>query len=259
MSQTAVATPVTVAAGHWGPLASDHAVGHPGHESFCRDWFSHHTSLRFPPDTFIYSPLQCTGNGTPKSTPNRSATAARLFQQMHVSQSRFDLTKSDKAGIQAFLKHIWYNSEVCSNCFTRVRAIGDVVTVETDVHSHELAEFYERTERASQEHTPFEEPSARYGTCFCDHCGADLRPHHHNLPWETMREHAKRLLIYTNRHTSLSIDREAFARSLAHLRLNRRDTGGKESQIFAVAFSRALTTEVTGRGTIREQVAATND
>jgi len=175
---------------------------------------------------------------------------------MHVSQSRFDLTKADKAGIQAFLKHIWYNSEVCSNCFSRVRAIGDIVTVEKDVHSHELAAFYERTENATQEHTPFDVPSARYGTCFCDHCGADLRPDHRDLRWPAMREHAKRLREYTRQHTSLQLSTERFARELTYLHQERDDTAGKESQIFAVSFARALTTEVTGRGTIREQVAA---
>jgi hypothetical protein len=178
---------------------------------------------------------------------------------MHVSQSRFDLTKADKAGIQAFLKHIWYNSEVCSNCFSRVRAIGDIVTVEKDVHSHELAAFYERTEDATQEHTPFDEPSARYGTCFCDHCGADLRPDHHLLPWPVVHEYAVRLQEYTRQHTSLQLSTERFGRQLAYLHRQRDDTAGKESQIFAVAFARALTTDVTGRGTIREQVAATND
>jgi len=171
------------------------------------------------------------------------------FIQMDVSQQRFDLTKHDQSGIQAFKKHVWYNSEVCSNCFSRVRAIGDVVKIEQDVHTHEMAEFYERADDGSQEYTPFDE-NKRYGTCFCDHCGADLRPDHRDMAWERMRGAAVRLYEYVRDHTSLSLDQERLARQLAHLRLERRDTAGKESQIFAVAFARALETKVSTNGSI---------
>jgi len=171
---------------------------------------------------------------------------------MHVSQKRFDLTVSDNAGIQAFKKHIWFNSELCSHCFSRVRSVGDTVSVRMSVHSHEMNKYYERTELGSQEHTPFDD-NKRYGTCFCENCGRDLKPNHKDLSWKRMREFAVNLFEYTRDETSLNLNRENFAKELAHLRLDRRDTAGKESQIFAVAFSRALETDVTPSGTITER------
>lgn len=172
---------------------------------------------------------------------------------MHVSPQRFDLTRTDQNGIQAFKRHVWFNSEVCSNCFSRVRAIGDVVAVEQDVHTHETFAFYERTEQGSQEHTPFDE-NKRYGTCFCENCGADTRPTHRDLAWERMREYAVNLFEYVRDHTPLTIDRERFARQLALHRLERAETAGKESQIFAVAFARSLIDDVNTTG--RRQAAA---
>lgn len=174
---------------------------------------------------------------------------------MHISQQRFDLDRADKSGVQAFLKHVWYSSEVCSNCFTQVRSVGDVVRKSMDDHTHELPAYYERTEDASQEYTPFGEPSDRYGTCFCDNCGADTQPQHRDLPWERMREYALHLYEFADSETPLTLSRERFARHLAHLRLDRRDTAGRESQVFAVAFARALETDVTTNGTVRGRQA----
>jgi hypothetical protein len=167
---------------------------------------------------------------------------------MHVSTDRFALTRADKAGIEAFKKHIWYNSEVCSHCFSRVRAVGETVTVHKSVHRHEVNKFYERTEQGSQEYTPWDE-NARYGTCFCTNCGADLQPEHHHLSWETVKSFAVNLYNYTTNHTSLQLNGERFAAELRELRTERLDTAGKESQVFAVAFARALQTDVSASGT----------
>lgn len=173
---------------------------------------------------------------------------------MHVSPERFDLDRADKNGVAAFKRYIWTNSEVCSHCFSRVRAIGDITEIHTDLHTHEVAAYYERTDAGSQEHTPFD-TNKRYGTCFCTECGADTQPHHQDLPWERMREYAITLYEYTQTHTPLSLDREAFARELARLRLDVRETSGRESQVFAVAFARALTTTVATSGRTRERAA----
>jgi hypothetical protein len=167
---------------------------------------------------------------------------------MHVSSDRFDLTRADKAGIEAFKKHVWHNPEVCSHCFSRVRAVGETVTVHKSVHRHEVNKFYERTETGSQEYTPWDE-NKRYGTCFCEHCGADLQPEHQNLPWETMKSFAVSLYNYTTNHTSLQLNGERFAAELRELRTQRLDTAGREMQIFAVAFARALQTDVSASGT----------
>jgi len=174
---------------------------------------------------------------------------------MHVSDQRFDLTKSDKSGIEAFKRWIFYNSELCSHCFSRVRSVGDTVSVSMAVHTHEINKFYERTETGSQEYTRFD-TNKRYGTCFCENCGSDLQPAGHQVPWEKLREFAVNIYQYTTEHTPLHLDREKFSKTVAHLKLDRRDTQGKEGQILAVAFARSLTTDITPSGTVPERAKA---
>jgi hypothetical protein len=159
---------------------------------------------------------------------------------MELDTDRFDIGPVERRGIALFKDYVWSNSEVCSHCFTRVRSIGELREVRMQELTHEVNEFYERTEDGSQEHHPFTLPSDRYGTCFCENCGSDTQPRHHHLPWDKMREYSINLYNYVSDHTPLSLSSESFARHLAHLRLERLDTAGRESQIFAVAFARAL-------------------
>jgi len=170
---------------------------------------------------------------------------------MHVSSDRFDLDTQDRTGIQLFEEYVWYNSEVCSHCFARVRDIGPEYSkvlrrtngAELDIPDIDMTvnEWFKRTDDGSQEHCPWNN-TARFGTCFCEKCGGDTRPRHHQLPWSKMKPYAVNLHQYISEWTPLSLDRRRFCRDLARLKLGRSDTQGKESQMFAVAFARALDT-----------------
>ncbi|GGO03603.1 hypothetical protein [Haloarcula pellucida] len=170
---------------------------------------------------------------------------------MNVSTDRFDLDQQDRDGIEAFEEYIWYNSEVCSHCFARVRDVGPEYSnvlrrtsgTELDVPDLEMTtnEWYERTDLGSQEYCPWDN-TRRFGTCFCENCGSDTQPGHHQLPWEKMKAFAVNLHAYIRDHTPLSLSKRRFCTELSKLKVGRRDTQGKESQIFAVAFARALQT-----------------
>lgn len=170
---------------------------------------------------------------------------------MHVSTDRFDLDQQDRDGIEAFEEYVWYNSELCSHCFTRVRDIGPEYSKilrqtgksELDVPdiSMTVNEWYQRTNHGSQEYCPWD-TTRRFGTCFCERCGSDTQPNHLNLDWEKMKSFAVNLHAYIRDHTPLSLSKRRFCTELSKLKLGRRDTQGKESQIFAVAFARALET-----------------
>lgn len=164
---------------------------------------------------------------------------------MHVNSSRFNLSPADHRGIALFEREIWQNSEVCNHCFTRVRSIERNPEAErlASTSTRNLpAEFHERTEKGTQEHTPFD-TNVRFGTCFCTECGGDLRARHRDLDVEMMLEFANNLCRYVRDHTSLTLDANRFAREIGSLK-SRRDTQGRETQVFAVAFARALRPQV---------------
>jgi len=158
---------------------------------------------------------------------------------MHVSSTRFDCDAADEAGIDTFTDWVRHNSEVCSHCFSRVRDIGDETTIHKSVHTHRVNTHYQRADAGSQEYTPFD-TNTRYGTCFCTNCGRDTRPDHQDLSWALMKSYAVNLATFIDEHTPLTLDRDRFARELAHQRLDRSETCGRESQIFAVAVARAI-------------------
>lgn len=168
---------------------------------------------------------------------------------MHINSDRFNLTETEKARVKTFENEIWYNSECCNNCFSRVREI-ERNPAEERLSSTSLknipADFYERTELGAQEHCGWDY-NPRYGTCFCLACGGDLSASHRDLPREKMKEYGKNLARYAKDHTALSFDTYRFFRELLRLK-GRRDTQGKETQMFAVAFARAIQTS-TGTGT----------
>jgi len=170
---------------------------------------------------------------------------------MNVSTDRFDLDQQDRDGIEAFEEYVWYNSELCSHCFARVRDVGPEYSnilrrtsgTELDVPDLEMTtnEWYERTDIGSQEYCPWDN-TKRFGTCFCENCGRDTQPNHHQLSWEKMKEFAVNLYAYIRDHTPLTLSKRRFCTELSKLKVSRRDTQGKESQIFAVAFARGLQT-----------------
>lgn len=154
-------------------------------------------------------------------------------------ESRFDIGPTERRGIEAFNEYLRHNPEVCNHCFSRVRSVGELKERRTDLFVHEFNEHYERTERGSQEHDPFELPSDRYGQCYCRECGSDLSVTHDELDFETFKEYVRNCYRYVREHTPLDVDHQRLGREAARLK-RRRDTQGRDRQIIAVAFARAL-------------------
>jgi len=99
---------------------------------------------------------------------------------------------------EAFEKLIWGSGEICNNCYSQVRAIGEEMTIEGSLHTHAINRYYERTEHGTQEHTPFELPSNRFGTTFCTECGSDTRNLGHDKDIGRLAQDAKRIIEYVN-------------------------------------------------------------
>jgi len=160
---------------------------------------------------------------------------------MNVSSERFDLSQSDKRGIGAFTEYLWHNGEICNECFARVRAIGDEQIVHGDVHRHQINAYYERTEDGSQEHTPFESPADRYGTCFCEDCGAasETGLSDSDSSLDELGEYITRIGRYFIAETPHSVDGTELARVMRRLK-QVPENGGYDTEILAVATAHAL-------------------
>lgn len=165
------------------------------------------------------------------------------FLTMHIDQDRFGLTDTENARIDTFEDYIWYNSEVCNHCFSRVRDIEVNPSAArlsgTSLKNHP-ATFYERTEIGSQEHHDWDY-NQRFGTCFCLDCGGDLTAAHLNLGIEQLLDYAENLCRYVRDETPLQIDPNRFARELGEYKRTPR-LQGRDSQMFAAAFARSLQT-----------------
>jgi hypothetical protein len=167
---------------------------------------------------------------------------------MQVSTARFNLTPTEQARLSTFNRHLWHNSEVCNHCFTRVRSVERNPTAsrlsKTSLRNLP-AEHHERTDKGTQEFCGWDH-NPRFGTCFCLGCGGDLSASHRDISLEKMKQYAVNLERYIRKHTSLSLNRERFARELVTQK-QRLETSGCESQIFAVAFIRGLNTQHQSR------------
>lgn len=163
---------------------------------------------------------------------------------MFIDSDRFNLTDIEKARIKTFEREIWYSSEVCNHCFSRVREVERNPAAErlspTSLKNIP-ADFYARTELGTQEHCGWDY-NRRFGTCFCLECGGDLSADHRDLPRGKMKRFAKNIARYVANETSVSLDRQRFFAELLRQK-NRRDAQGREGQIFAVAFARSIQTQ----------------
>jgi hypothetical protein len=158
---------------------------------------------------------------------------------MQVNPQRFQLTTSEKKGIDYFREYLWRNPEICTHCFTRIREIEEQkIKRGKNKHIEDVFEHHERTKQASNEHTQWDH-NLRYGTTFCLECGSDCTPSHRDLGLNQLKPIAKRIYLYTTEETPLTLDHRRFGREIRDMK---RDPSkqGKESQILAVAFSRAL-------------------
>lgn len=170
--------------------------------------------------------------------------------QLRESPFSSDLSKSEEQGVQAFRRWIWHNSELCNECMSRVRDIGPEVSrvlgrggatqlVHADVEMR-TNEWYERTELATQEHSPGDH-NTRFGTCYCLECGGDLSANHRGKSLEELKPIAANIARYVREHTDLELDVRGFARELRTLK-RRPEYQSWETEILAVAFARGLRT-----------------
>lgn len=151
----------------------------------------------------------------------------------------FFLSDVEKARLELFWDYIWTNSELCCNCFTKVRDIGPEISRPADSQTYYLNLWYERTEQGSQEYAPGDE-NKRYGQCYCRSCGWDLTANHRNKSLEDLIELAHGICVYTNSDTPISVDRRTFARVVGRLKQHR-NKQGCETEILAVGFARSIT------------------
>lgn len=162
---------------------------------------------------------------------------------MRVSQITFPdgVEQPSRRRISVFRDQILENSEICDNCFQQIRAIGDVQTKTSDLFEHELNTYYERTEHGSQEYTPFQLPSDRYGACYCQECGsaANQSSGADILSVEEMTERLKNIYRYMRLRTEYDVNPEAMGQTLGALK-RQRENQGRDAEIFAVATARAI-------------------
>ena len=153
----------------------------------------------------------------------------------------FDLTTAEQRRLQQFKDLVWYSSEVCNECFTRVREVERNPAQErlADTSVHNLpAEFHERTEHARAEWCGWDNTD-RFGTTFCLECGSDLSAQSRTRSLDELKEPARNLVEYTMRHTDLDIAGRAMGRELRRLK-SKQDLQGLDTEILAVAWVRAI-------------------
>ena len=155
--------------------------------------------------------------------------------------TQFDLSPAEQRRLQRFKDLIWNNSEVCNECFTRVREVernpARERLAETSLHNPP-AEFHERTEDARAEWCGWDNTD-RYGTTFCLECGSDLSAQSRTRSLEQLKEPARNLVEYTIRHTDLDISGRELGAELCRLK-SIQDLQGLDTEIVAVAWIRSI-------------------
>jgi hypothetical protein len=165
---------------------------------------------------------------------------------MHVEQSRFDLTQATDRKVATFKDVFWRNTELCSNCFQRIRHVGDEVVRHTDIHRHVTNAYYERSEHSDAEWSAWDAPTDRYGTTYCEDCGGAS-----GHRWQSTRSLAelkpvaRNILDYTLRETAYDLDGAALGAALRDLKTgpDARDRQGRDVECLAVAWARTAEPE----------------
>jgi len=150
-------------------------------------------------------------------------------------------TQPDAGGrhLETYQNKVLQNPEICNNCFTRVREVGDLVEITKRAWTLEVNEFFERTTEGSQEHDPHGETVERFGRCYCLNCGSDLSGQNHTVSVDTMTERAKRLVTYLIDETEHYCDGTAVGRTIRDLK-GRWENQGYDTEIYAVAIVNGL-------------------
>ena len=177
----------------------------------------------------------------------------------------YDEPESDDPHVATFRELIWYSSEVCNNCFTKIRDIGDEHTKTLETSDHRplsagpplritILDYHERTPQASQEFDPFSLPSDRFGQCYCLECGSDTRATNDDLDAETLKDRAKNIANYLREHTAASVDVREMGRALHALKAEPANQG-YDSEILAAATCVGLKRSDADASGKREAVA----
>ncbi len=171
---------------------------------------------------------------------------------MQLRESPFDLGGAEERGVRVFETAIWQNSELCNECFTRVRDIGPEYSsvlrrtgdARLEVPDLELTtnEWFERTPDGRQEHAPGD-ANRRFGTCWCLNCGGDLSADHRDKPLDALLSLVEPLVAYVDEHTDHDLDRQEFEDELTELKRTP-EFQSWETEMLAVAFARAVRVEV---------------
>lgn len=145
-------------------------------------------------------------------------------------------SKPAEPQISVFETWIWHNQEVCNECFTQVRDIGEEITINNPINTLTVNAYYERTDNGIQAHTAFEKSSDRFGTCFCKECGADTYSLGYTKSLDELKEDAKRIVKYVNTgdEPPYSIDGQIMGTTLKDLKTVPENTGF-DTEILAVA------------------------
>lgn len=165
---------------------------------------------------------------------------------MYVDPDRFDVDTTTERRIAEFRDLFWRSSELCSDCFQRIRHIGQEIVVNTDLHRHRTHAYYERSEHSRAEWSSWDRPTDRYGTTYCDDCGSASGGR-----WQTTRSleelkpAARNILDYTKRETNYDLDGAAFGAALRDLKTgpDARDRQGRDVECLAVAWARTAEPE----------------
>lgn len=145
-------------------------------------------------------------------------------------------SKPPKPQVEVFYTWVWYNSELCNECFTQVRSIGSEVEVGGPIQTQTVNAHYERTEDGLQAHTAFEKPTDRFGTTFCSRCGSDLKAYREKWSKDQLIDRTKNIIEYFNGgdEPPYTIDGKVMGRAIDEFK-SVMDNQGYDTEIIAVA------------------------
>jgi hypothetical protein len=147
-----------------------------------------------------------------------------------------------KPQVDVFETWFWSNQEICNECFTQVRHIGDEITISGPIHTHRVNEYYERSINGVQEHTAFEMPADRFGTTFCKNCGSDTHSLGYIEDMETLKDYAVNIIEYANSENTdvpYTIDGEVMGKTIKDLK-SEPENQGFDTEILAYGAIRGM-------------------
>jgi len=164
-------------------------------------------------------------------------------------------SKPEDSQVEVFKTWIWWNNEICNNCFTKIRSVGAEVTIKLgrdksviwkyegeDEITLTTNAYYERTTDGIQAHTAFELPSDRFGQTFCKECGADTKSLGYDKDKTRLTQDAVNIVEYINGERNdvpYTVDGRKMGEVLKDFK-SVTDNQGYDTEILAVAFCYAV-------------------